>query len=239
MTLSAPRNSGKSFLLSTMMRAGCFDHFDYIFILCPSLDFNDDYWEFHTDKRVTFISEPCREVVEEIFQQQVKVKRMLVARRRHQDPTQHSTPLFMPKTLVIMDDCIDSGILNFRGSVDKIAERGRHLDISSCFCVQRSSALSRSIRLNTNYFIIFAPYAVAEMEKFLAEFVSKDKQARARSLFATVFEKPFQFIVLDNNEKGVYQRIKESNAYDFISGRWDILPIHEETESEEEKFMIS
>lgn len=121
-----------------------------------------------------------------------------------------------PNTLLVLDDCVDSGVIQFKGAVDKIAERGRHIRLSTIISSQRLSAISRSVRLNSDYFIMFSPYSVSELEQFLEQFVSKKDVKELRVKISAVFEKPFWFIVLDNAEKDVTKKLKKSNANKFL-----------------------
>ena len=66
MILAAPRRSGKSYFIKTLLNQQKFlDRFDHVVIMCPSLKFNDDYGDFmdRDDELFTFISEPTREIL--------------------------------------------------------------------------------------------------------------------------------------------------------------------------------
>jgi hypothetical protein len=134
-------------------------------------------------------------------------------------------PLYCPRTLLILDDCIDSGVMNFRGTVDRFAERGRHINISTIISSQRISAVSRSIRLNSDYFIIFSPYSISEMEQYLEQFVPRDRRKETRIHLLEVFETPYQFILLDNAEKNPSKKLKVSNADWFVKGQFELLKV--------------
>lgn len=223
MALAAPRKSGKSYFVGAMLRSGMMDHFDHIIILCPTLQYNDDYQEFEEDvKRYTLISDVNGQLIEDLFTRQATCMRKVKARERR---SKHLPKLYCPSTLLILDDCIDSGVLDFRGTVDKIAERGRHINMSAIMCSQRISAISRSVRLNSDYFIIFSPYSVQELEQFIEQFISKEHRKPLREKLGDIFETPHQFIVLDNSEKNIRKKLKTSNAQDFIEGKAEVLDI--------------
>lgn len=222
MTFAAPRKSGKSFFVSSMLRSGMLDHFDHIIILCPTLCFNNDYQEFAGRDNITMISEVSGDKIDELFNKQADCMRSV---RKRQRDYPELPPLYCPDTLLILDDCIDSGVLNFRGTVDKIAERGRHINMSCIICSQRISAISRSVRLNSDYFIIFAPYSIQELEQFIEQFVSKADRKPLRLLLKDIFGIPYQFVLLDNTEKDPKRKLKTSNANAFLKGQAKILDV--------------
>lgn len=82
MSIAAPRKSGKSFLISKMMQCGLFDHYDFVIILCPTLEFNDDYLEFLERKNVTGMSSFSGDDIAELFDRQASCMRKVKARER-------------------------------------------------------------------------------------------------------------------------------------------------------------
>lgn len=223
MVLAAPRKSGKSFFISEFLRSQHADRFDHIVIMCPSLDLNDDYDEFEDDDKITLISDPDGEKVSELFRKQEQVKKACKKRKRsefEQEPEQKRCP----DTLLILDDCIGTGVLRFRGETDDYALRGRHANISIIIAVQKISACSPNIRDNSDYFIAFCPYSVSELERFVEMFVQKSKKAKLHKQVREIFDVPFQFIMVDNTVKNVRHKLKMSNACDLINdGKYENL----------------
>lgn len=207
MTIAAPRRSGKSYLIKHMLKI-IIDDFDFVKILCPSLDFNDDYDEFKERKHVELLSHPDRFFIENLIQQHETCSAQVKGR----------DDIECPRTLVIFDDCVDSNILSFKGIVDRIAERGRHINISAIISSQRLTAISRSVRLNSDYFIIFAPAAVAELEKFLEEFIFRCQRRELMDLLHNIFEVQYTFLICDATEKRWDAKLKHSNTEDYIQG---------------------
>lgn len=207
MTIAAPRRSGKSFLIKHLLKQ-LLDDFDFIKIYCPSLDFNDDYDEFIEEKKVEMISGPTRGQITKLIEDHEKCSATVKGKE----------DVECPRTLIILDDCVDSNILSFKGIIDRIAERGRHIKISAIISSQRLSAISRSIRLNSDYFIIFAPAAVAELEKFLEEFIFRCQRRQLIDILQKVFQEPYMFLLCDATEKQWDQKLKYSNTQDFLNG---------------------
>lgn len=224
MTIAAPRGSGKSYFISTMLRSGMFDEYDHIIIMSPSLDFNEDYDEFRNKRKVRFISNVTQQIIEQLFDAQAACKKRIIQNKR--DGLHQQQQLECPATLLILDDVIDSGVIKFGGIVDKIAERGRHIGISFIAAVQRISAMSRSVRLNTDYFIIFSPFSVSEMEQYLEQFVSRNHRKEIRKAIDDIFaDDDYKFVLLDNTERMINKRLKWSDADKFIRGEVHMMEI--------------
>jgi hypothetical protein len=232
LTLSAPRKSGKTFFINTLLKSDRAKAFDHIFILCPSSDLNTDYDEISQDPRVQVMANVSPKILDHIFETQAecmrKVKKNEARRKAKQGDELVPIPeLRCPHTLVILDDCIDSGLLDFRGVADKYAERGRHAKLSSIFSGQRQSAFSRSIRLNADYFLIFSPFSIGELEKFIEEFVSRSLRGALRDELLNIFAVPHQFLLLDNSERDPRKKLKVSTADAFFNNKFTVLDLEE------------
>lgn len=222
MAIAAPRGSGKSHLIRAMLMAPVFLRYDHIIVMSPSLDFNEDYDLFRNDKRFVFITDVSGEKLEMLWDKQARAQEAVVANRREIKANGGAERVIRtPLTLLILDDIIDSNVITFRGGFDKIAERGRHIGLSAILTSQRISAISRSVRINSDYFLVFKPFNISEGEQFLDQYVSrtKHKRQRARDLFATIFEDEFRFIIIDNGrgDRKVTQ-LRTSTCGSFIKG---------------------
>lgn len=220
LALAAPRGSGKSYFVGKLLRTGLLKEYDHVVIMCPSLKFNDDYLEFKGEENVSWIPNVTREKVEALFESQERAMELVKIREREEPDL---PILICPKTLLILDDCVDSGLLTFRGLIDKIAERGRHIDLDLMVLVQRISSLSRSVRINSTYFGIFSPFTVDELEQFVKQFVPKSKQKGIYEKVEAVFAEPYQFLILDNTERIATKKLKRTNADNFIANQLDSL----------------
>lgn len=223
MTICAPRLSGKSFFVKTMLRNGLMDRFKYVYIMCPSINLNQDYDEFRDDPRVTFIAEPNPNTINGAFTRLSELKEEEVDAIRKDKA---KIPI-CPEVLFIFDDCIDSGVFKFKGDVDKIAERGRHIKLSCIICSQRISAVSRSIRINSDAFIIFCPYSASELEQFMERFVFRNQRKELMKRCVDIFEQDYQFIVVNNREKSMTDKIWTSNADDYVKDIMEVVHVHE------------
>ena len=248
MILAAPRRSGKSYFIKTLLTQPSFiERFEHIVIMCPSLKFNDDYGDFmeRDDELFTFIGDPTRAILEDLFNKQCSVKERVrgqerMMKRRNKAGSYHlviEELMECPKTLLILDDMIDSGLMNFKGLCDRFAERGRHIDFSVIATSQRMSAVSRSVRLNSDLFIIFCPYSISEIEQFLEQFVSRGQKKQIRKALDDIFNEKYQFVLLDNS-RPTGKKLQTSNADDFCASHVSILSeIYNLTEESNKKML--
>lgn len=230
LVMAAPRRSGKSYLIKSMLQNKKFQNrFEHIIIMCPSLDYNDDYVDFEVNKKFSLICNPTANLIEELLDKQMMCKRTTqgnqrLKRRQIVVGSHIGEDIECPNTLLILDDIVDSGVIKFKGVCDMVAERGRHFNISLIISSQRLSAISRSIRINSDYFLIFSPYSISEIEQFLEQFVSKSNRNMLRYKLEEVFSVKYQFIILDNTEVTT-KKLKISNADDFTHNKFEQLKL--------------
>ncbi len=214
MAVAAPRGRGKTHLLKRKVKQ-MLPKFDFVYICCPSIKFNEDYDDFKSDSKVTLITCVTVGVLKKIINAQSAAKERVKLEREMPNP---DYTLTCPKTLIVLDDCIDSGVLRFGGVVDMLAERGRHIDMTVIITSQRISAISRSVRINSDYFLLFNPFSIAELEKFLEEFVSRSDRKELRIKLREVYSVEHEFIIVDNVTPNLDEKIKHSNADRFLNG---------------------
>lgn len=202
-----PRRSGKSTLMRMMLSSGLVDDYDNLFIFAPSSDMNGDYDDFKDEKNVTIYSDPTAELVNHIFNSQAKLKKAQRA---------NTTGVICPSTVMIFDDIIDAHLVCNFGPVDRVAERGRHVDMAVFVLVQKLSAASRSVRINADYLFMFAPFSISETEQFLEQFVSRTNKRDLHELLQELFSYPYLFILVDNTEPNPALKLKYTDADHYM-----------------------
>lgn len=225
LSLAAPRKSGKSYLLGKCLEHQWLDRFDYVFVISPSLAINGDYDPFKKYEHVYLISNIDKNIVNNIFDRMMELKEECVQREHDIELGYEFSPLECPETLIILDDCIDSNLFSFRGTVDKIAERGRHCNLSCVVSSQRISAISRSIRINSDIFLIFCPYQARELEQFVEQFVFRDQRKVIYERMREIFDVPYRFLFVNNLEKNLRKKLNTSIAEDFVKNKYKILDL--------------
>lgn len=194
MTLVGARRSGKSTLIKKLLKGDLKDRFieENIFIICPTIDLNDDFADFKFARK---FAKPEPELIYDIMaEQKFNLKNYGKART--------------PEVLIIFDDCADNNILRFGSVMDTLAVRGRHFKINVMVSSQRLRAVSATARDNSDYFVFFSPYNMLELEKFIEEYVLKQDRRETMKKMEQVFEKPYEFIFVDNSERRPTKKIK-------------------------------
>ena len=193
MTLVGPRNSGKSTLMKNLVqnffmkskaRGGVGIEEEYIYILCPTCQVTTD-WDFLSSaKKIKNVSP---QYATEMIQEQERLFEMYGEER-------------VPQLLIIFDDCldVDSSLIRFGSSIDALASRGRHYKINVMIASQRLKGVSITARNNSDYFIMFRPFAFREAEKFVQEFFSSRKRDAISDRIQSIWEEPYAFICIDN-----------------------------------------
>lgn len=194
MVLVGARRSGKSTLIKELLNGPFKKRFkpENIFIICQSLEFNDDFKEYSLARK---FHDADPSIIQAIIDEQTFVIKNYGKKRT-------------PEILLILDDTADSNLMNFNGVCDMIAVRGRHILISIVCTTQRLSAVSRTIRLNADYLIFFSPYNLSELEQFIEQYVLKQDRREIMKKISETFEEPYQFIFVDNSEKSQKKKLK-------------------------------
>lgn len=196
MSLIGARRSGKSTLMKKLLNSKRMKKIfnpKNIFIICPTLDLNDDYDEFPEARKY---SKPDSSLIQDIMDEQLHNIKTYGKKRT-------------PEVLIILDDCADSSIIRFGGIIDTLATRGRHFKINVMISSQRLSAVSRTARLNSDYFVIFSPYNFSEAEQFFEQYVAKQDRKVLIKKLQDIWDKPFSYVVVDNSERSHSKKIKE------------------------------
>lgn len=194
MSFIGARRSGKSTLMKKLLANDFKERFEEenIFIFCPSIDLNDD---FEGMEKARKFANPDENVITAIMDEQLHNIKTYGKGRT-------------PEVLIIFDDCADNRIIQFGGAIDKLAVRGRHYKICVMVSTQRMSALSRTARLNSDYFLVFSPYNLSETEQFLEQYVLKQDRKRTMKALQQYWNDPFVFVMVDNSERAQSKKIK-------------------------------
>lgn len=222
-TMGSARRSGKTFLVKHMLKSGLDKNYDFVIIMSPSVNLTHDFDEFVHNEKYYLWDEKNRSDLDSLIRRQIKVKKDVVLHQR----ADKKYPKRAPRLLLFIDDCIDSNLHSFTGVCDKIAERGRHFNVTMIIAAQRHSAISRSIRINSDYYLTFKPFNYSEARRFVDEFVPEHMRRGFIEFMESLFQEyeehhPFIFI---DNVVNVNERIRISNAQHFVEGEYDIIYI--------------
>lgn len=203
--VSGSTRSGKTYRVREMLESNLMRQADYVIVFAPTAEYSGDWGETKNDDpkegkvyMVFSTVEDFKPALQEIVDQQQKLV------RRHGADMKSK---ILPQVLVILDDCLGLSILRLRGPIDKLSTRSRHLHISLFVLVQKITAVPRTMRLNSEYLILFNMTNFSELERFLQEYVPKRMQKSFAAHIEDIFNTPFAFIVCHNYATQVMNRL--------------------------------
>ena len=203
--ISAPRGSGKSNLILNLlsrkdMLKNVFDKQD-IFIMSPNLDVNNDYENIKAHKINNFSNDLILQIINK---QKALIKRY--------------GQLQVKPLLIVLDDCLgESKFATLNSSCETLAVKGRHLLISVIIVSQSLRRISRTIRLNTDYFIIFKPKNETEYSAILDEFFNKSDHKKILMNLKDIYKEPYISLLIDlkTNDDDRKYRLNFSKLINF------------------------
>ena len=206
MTIASPRGAGKTTFVNYLLKNQLYRKFNYIVICSPSQQLNSDF-DNVTQDVIKGPLKPNKEYLIKLHDESKFEEVVDELRKSNVEIIERQGRDKCPDVLLILDDCLDSGVTRFRGKLDRIAHSGRHYKTSVIISQQRLSSISRSIRINSTFIVMFLPFSVTEIEQFLVQFASKKKRDFVMDLMETVFEIPYAFILLDNTKRNIKDRL--------------------------------
>lgn len=191
----APRKSGKTYLINKLLRNVWRKEFDYIVIVSPTLEYQDEYpieSYVDADKRMKIYS-GFDTVIPQLIEDQKRTQALV-----KENPKEYKEV----HTLMIFDDCIDSNLFKHasrQNVCDQLGERGRHFNMSVVITSQYMTAVSPSLRRQAEALYIFAPLNYAEVDKTLDEYVPKKWRTEFRDRLEQAFEEQYAFLLIDGS----------------------------------------
>ena len=186
MMICGSSGSGKTQLLKKILKS-CQKNYDYIVVLCPSLEFSGDYNDFEPssgdkNKKFTMFNEYDPKVLNEIMDTQSDIIRHYGKNR-------------CPKVMVILDDCLE--FLKQHSLIEKLFFKGRHINISPIVLVQKLKGVSTILRVNTRYSIFFRAGNTSELEAFLETYTGKRERRKIEDDLREWFKQLYSFLFCD------------------------------------------
>lgn len=208
MCIVGPRNRGKSLLIRNLLLREdllkkTFKKPNYIVIISPNIDVNGDFDEVD-GPNVYKYDHYNPAIVDHLMSSQAKIIKEKGRKK-------------CPEILVILDDVLDSGALNFHSAIEKIFSRGRHVNINLILVSQHLNRISRTMRLNNDYFIFFMPNNMSELTDFLEQYVPKKYWKRMDEYLKHMWQESiYNFIVVDFKTKDVNRRYRKGFSEPII-----------------------
>ena len=202
MTVIGSTTTGKSHLVNSLLHSQLIKQVDALVIMSPTIHLSGDFsdWEENHDmkygKIIQKFSKPTEfaGIIREIVEQSEGIIKSLGRKE-------------CPSTLIILDDMVGHPLLKFRGLLDQLSTKSRHLKISFIVLSQRISAVPRTYRLNSKYFILFNVTNYSELEKFIEEMVPKSMRQMIRNNIGVIFDKKYNYILVSAFNPRITQRM--------------------------------
>ena len=184
--LAGMRRSGKSVLVQNLLSrkdlyGGVFKP-EYVIILSPTINLNDDYSMLPKAQKFSNMAE-FGEIVSEVMETQEDIIK--------QHGRKHT-----PNVLLVFDDSIDSPLFRLGSKLETLAARGRHLNISVIVVSQRLHAIPRTIRLNSESIICFPTINYTEIESLIVNFAPSRHKKFLLKKIDEIFAVPYNFIYI-------------------------------------------
>lgn len=200
MCITGPRGAGKSLLIRNLllrkdMLKNVFKKPNYIVIVCPSLS-NGDYDEVKGANVYKY----------ESYNQEIIDYLMEIQKNTIKEHGRHKTP----EILIVLDDVLDSGALQWGSRVERIFSRGRHVNINCILVSQHLNRISKTMRINSDYFIAFQPHNYTELENAFEQFIPKKERKSFGDYLKQMWANNYyQFLYIDFKTKDATRRFRE------------------------------
>lgn len=148
MYISAPRGSGKTYLLVQMLMNPSlyFQQYDKVFVFSPSLD------DVNDGNLFDLLGLPNNQMFNRFDEK--KLEQLLKLKRKKREE----------QWLILLDDCVHDKTLKNSNITREIAFNGRHLGVSLWITSQKATAGATAVRSNCDASIFFRPRSMAEIE---------------------------------------------------------------------------
>ncbi len=222
-SISGSTGSGKSYLTRQLLNNQLKGQFHYLFIFSPttklSLDWQSNGFKESKENhkasflnpKIIYVEEDFEKVAKDIFDKQSMLK--VEYNKKKDDKEEEDTiKKIVPQVLLIFDDLGNTPLFRFNGFLDKVCISSRHFNVSMIIITQRISAIPRTLRLNSSYFIIFNSFNYSEIERFAGEYVQKKYKKKLYNLLETIFSEDYNFIFANNKSNKVNERLYKNGV---------------------------
>ena len=154
---------GKTHYLLSMLEKEYKNHYDYIFIVCPTLKDNKTYqqWKYLTDPDVYELP-VAHDNVENILR----------------DITNYAKNT---NSLIILDDCPASkDVKNITSELVKLGFSGRHIGLSTIVVTQQLTSIAKPYRMNISKLVTFYNACKDDMKYIFKNYLSIEKDEEKR-----------------------------------------------------------
>lgn len=190
MLISAPRRSGKTWILKDIMHMlGLYYKWDIVILYSDTAKYNDDY--DYVPERFKMVYDP--EHLANVIEQQ---SNNMIAYKKNKSKNKERPP----KILILMDDCISDGSkLIYDKYVAMLYVMGRHLQISSILLSQHIGAVSNKVKKNSDVMLFFRnpdKEATDLLRKRYMHLFNEDKKEIEHIIDRKIYTEPYTVSVV-------------------------------------------
>ena len=154
---------GKTHYLLNMLEKEYKNHYDYIFIVCPTLEDNKTYqqWKYLTDPDVYELP-VTHDNVENILREITHFAKNT-------------------NSLIILDDCASSkDVKNRTSELVKLGFSGRHIGLSTIVVTQQLTSIAKPYRMNISKLVTFYNACTDDMKYIFNNYLNTEKDEEKR-----------------------------------------------------------
>jgi len=196
--------SGKTCLTTKLIKEQLIKQIDYLIFFSPTIEYSQDFGDFQetleedrNSLNVKKYTNPdnYKSIIKQIVTNEQSLFKSMEDKKT------------IPKILFVFDDLVNHNILTYRGVVDVLSTKSRHLNISMIVLVQRISAIPKTFRLNSKYVFFFSAVNFLELEQILEQYCSKKYKKSIQAMIEKIFTKKYQFILAENFQSNQKDRL--------------------------------
>jgi GTPase SAR1 family protein len=160
---------GKTYYLLKMLENDYKNHFDYIFLICSTYEWNKTYqdWKYNKDK--DFIAMPCK---------QDDVNPCLEYVSRFAEGT---------NSLIVLDDCASSqSVKNRTSELVKLGFSAKHMGISTIVITQQLTSIAKPYRENISKLVTFYNPRAKDTNIILDDYLANTEKEEKKEIINTL-----------------------------------------------------
>ena len=150
------------------------NYFDYIFLICPTFEWNKTYENWKYDKDEDFIAIPCdQDNVEDWLKFIVNFSKG-------------------SKSLIILDDCASGkNVKNRTSELVKLGFSARHYNLSVVVITQQLTSIAKPFRENVSKLVTFYNPNKKDMTTIIQEYLGVDDRKELEKILETLKTKKY------------------------------------------------
>ena len=165
---------GKTNYLLEMLEKEYKGYFDYIFLICPILEWNKTYEKWKYDKDEDYIAIPCDQDDVEFYLKYVV------------------NYAVETNSLIILDDCASGKCVKNRTSeLVKLAFSARHFNLSTIVITQQLTSITKPYRENISKLVTFYNPNRKDMNELIEEYLDVGDKAETNKIKDTLKNKKY------------------------------------------------